>query len=194
MERNTVIEKLRTLDPDDVVELDSCAEQVVTDSREAARSAVTLWAGSDEALKEKARYLLVNVEDIAIVPLLEAPNHPEADERAWLIRTVADAVADLRRRAASKLKAILDDETIVPGADDEDSTEEPAPLHRVCDEAYLAMRQLLHLDETEREFNANASAFSALTFEERDTHIQSARQSRAWTNLIDDEEWDEEEE
>lgn len=69
----------------------------------------------------------------------------------------------------------------VPLPPDEGLKEEVTPPpRRLCDEAWLALRHLLLLEETEDEYWLNAEAFLNLPAEERDAEIGALRRGEGW--------------
>jgi hypothetical protein len=64
--------------------------------------------------------------------------------------------------------------------------ESHAPDRRVCDEAYLHLRELLFADGSVAQSAATSDAFLASPENERDALIREARSSRVFRRLVDD--------
>ena len=63
--------------------------------------------------------------------------------------------------------------------------EDPIPEMRVCDEAYLNLRLLLHTGEKPDDQVDSASIFRRLEPEMRDTVIRKYTKSGVWANLFE---------
>jgi hypothetical protein len=182
MTRDQVIEQLRGIDSKNVAGLDSMAHIMVEQGRVPARAAVALIGGPDASMSQKAGYLLGHMDDLAIVPLLEAPEPKDVFDRLWAMETLVSAQLDLRKRIVSRLDAMLADKTNVPWRTNQ-VVEEKVQPSRVCDEAYLLMRRLLNTNEDRNQHMYDRRAFLRLPEKDRDAEITKARKSRTWTNL-----------
>lgn len=186
MKYEQLIEALRGIDHRKHDEMDFFSKNIVDKARESARAAVDIWIGPDVTMAEKAAYLLIDMEDLAIIPLLEAPDTLTNTQLAWLLRVVVNAELRIRNVVVAKLDEMLDDKSNVPLPKDEEPIEEPPPPRRVCDEAYVLMRQLINFGETEETYYMNVEAFLNLSDNEKDVEIRKARDSRIWSQLIED--------
>jgi hypothetical protein len=158
------------------------AETIANDAREPVRAAVQLWMSPDPVMSGKAMGLLLDVGDLAIAPLIEAqPATPE--DKVWAVRMAVDAELALRKKLIAKVDAMLADKTQVPMARPPHAEQVP-PRRRVCDEAYLLMRSLVHLGEEQIEAQAQESLFLQLTDAQKDTLIQRARASGIWNRAL----------
>jgi hypothetical protein len=186
MERNYLIEALNRVDSTKRAEMDSLIELLANESRETARAAVALWVESDAIRASKAASLLIGFGDLAIIPLLEAPNPPNSSQRVWLLRAVVEAELDLRGLIVARLDRMLDDKSPVPLPEDQGPIEEEPPPRRVCDESYVLMRKLVNFTESPEKYYMNVEAFLNLTNDEKDAEILKTRESHIWTQLIED--------
>src|SRR5258708_17091675 len=179
--------ELRRLDPNNRMNLDHLARAVIEQSRSPIRAVLDLAGSSDQALSKKARSLLSNVDDLAIVPLLDAPEPSDPFVRIWQLNTVMSAQLELRDKVVAKLDSMLADKTPIPWRTIKHAEVAPRSS-RVCDEAYLMMRRLLNTTEGKNQFVYDRKAFLALSEKERDTEILKSKKSRTWTNLVGREE------
>lgn len=187
MTGDEIAAELRRLDFRDQAGIDRLARLVVDQTRTSLRSVVTLASGPDQALAQKARSLLSNVDDLAIVPLLEGPEPSDPFARVWQMNTVMSAQLELRDRVVAKLDSMLTDKTSIPWQTIEPIEGVPQPS-RVCDEAYLMVRRLLNTKEGKMQFLHESEAFLSLSDKAKDAEILKAKKSRAWTNLVGEEE------
>lgn len=79
------------------------------------------------------------------MPLLE-PNPALPEQRTTLIEQAVEAEVALRRKVIARIDALLDDRTPIPVPVSGPAEQRPPP-RRVCDEAYLLMRQMVHFGE-----------------------------------------------
>jgi hypothetical protein len=180
MTRDRLLEQLRPLDEAKVRDL---ASSLAEAARGAPRAAVEVALGADERASIKARRLLLGMEELAIVPLAEAPRAPAAEARVFLIRQAVEAELALRRKVIARLDALLDDRSPVPIRVDGPIEQEPPP-RRVCDEAYLLMRRMVHLGEDRTEAAVDAGMFLDAPDEFKDAEIKKARASNTWNRAL----------
>jgi hypothetical protein len=159
------------------------ANSLAEDARSSARMAAkVLWTG-DERAPNAAQALLTDMDETAILALVEPAPHPKVQERVWVLETVVDAELALRRKVMKRPEKSLDDKTTIP-----DSIHGPVeripPKRRVCDEAYLLMRKIVHVGEKINDVVVNESMFLNLPDEVKDAKIREARRSGEWNRAI----------
>ena len=177
---------LRRLDSHDRAGIDRLASAVMEQVRSPLRSVVELALSSDKDLSGKARSLLSEVDDLAIVPLLDTAEPDDPFLRVWQMNTLMSAHLELRDKVVVKLDLMLADKTSIPWRTIEPFEGLPKPS-RVCDEAYLVMRRLLNAREEKMQFLRESEAFLSLSDKEKDAEILKAKKSRVWTNLLGEE-------
>ena len=163
--------------------LDAVAKKVEREARAAARYAVANLAASDRKVAGSAIAVVIRLKDLAIVPLLDAPEASEADDRVWRIENMVDAQLELRQRIVGRLPKMLDDPTAVPIGSGGVAETAPPP-RRVCDDAYVLLRRLLNTAESAEQQHASTNAFLALPDDRKDEQIRNARNG-TWTRLAD---------
>jgi len=179
MTRDKLFEQLRPLDAPHV---EALAAEFVTSARAASRAAVALSLDTDEEVASNARRLLLYLEDLAIFPLLEAnPRLPL--QRAALITQAVEAELSLRRKVMVRLDRLLDDTTPVPTQASARAEQKPPP-RRICDEAYLLMRQVVHFGEPPMDAAVQAKLFLNAPDDFKDAQIKKARASGTWNRAI----------
>lgn len=186
MTRHNFLERLSKLSPEDSAGLTALAQDVVREAREAVDTAVQAWQQGDEATSRKAMLVLAEVEDLALVPLIDAGPARTVEQVMWSERTVGAGLAELQRRALRWIDNLLMDKRRAPVRKSVPPLEEQPPPVRVCDEAYLQMRRLLNVEEGKEKYFTNARAFLFLSDAQKDAEIQKARHSRAWTQFTGD--------
>jgi len=144
MTREELLKLMRTRSPDRVAEI---APPLVAAARTMPRALVEIALGADELASSEARSLILNdVEELAIVPIIEAPMPPSIDDRTLLAVAVVDAELALRNKVVVHLERLLEDKSRIHLRQFEPKPEGAAVLEarRVCDDAYFLMRRLRH--------------------------------------------------
>jgi len=160
------------------------AEELLEEARISARTLVDLWHGPDEDLADRALRILVDLEELAVIPLAERAVEFEPTDRVEALQIAIEAEVALRQRVAAALEAMLDDLRPLPPRPRLAPTEVRPPPRRVCDEAYLQMRRLVHYGEDELEAMVAGDAFLNLPEDQRDAAIARARRSETWNRLV----------
>ncbi len=187
MNRKELMDKLGQIDPTKDSEMNLLAEQVLRDARETSRSAVNVWLDlTNFEMSNRASDLLGLIEDVAVVPLMEVPSPPGSMQRVWMLQTLVAAELELRQKIVKKLDELMDDKNTVPIPFYVGSLEEPPVPRRVCDEAYVLMRQMMNLSENREQYYLNVDNFLNLSEKEKDGEIDKTRKSRTWTRWIQD--------
>lgn len=184
MTREQFLERFSRLSASDSVGLTALARQVTDDAREPLRTAVDVWTRGDPGQAQKAASILAEVDELAFVPLTERGDPTDAAHRVWLLRMAGMSQMDLRAKFIALINRMLDDRRLppakpIPGP----PREENPPMPRVCDEAYLAHRQLLNFAESREQYYLNAREFLALPEAQRDEEIRNLRRTNTWTRL-----------
>lgn len=179
----TEIERLRRAETEP--DLDAMAEAIGESVLQRVQELAELAASMHEVTATKARAVIVRLQTLAVLCLLRLPcTTPEQEIRA--ARMLLDAEFRSRQRMAMCLRQRLGDLRPVPLPSDRGLKEEVVPPpRRICDEACLALRRLLHAAETPEDYWLNAEAFLNLPAEQRDAEIAAVKGGGAWTNFIE---------
>ena len=149
--------------------------------------AVELAAGAQGDRAAQARVLVGRLEELAAGPLLDAAP-ADASTAVWMTATAAAAVVGLRSRVALRLQPMLADRRLLPSPPADPRVEEPVRPRRVCDEAYLMLRELLNTGESRTAFVMDRWAFLRLPEPERDAEIARAAAGQPFARLLEDQE------
>lgn len=153
---------------------------------ELPRAAVALAGDADPARAAKARSLVARLGEFAAGALLEVERSAGPQDDVWRLATATAGVVELRGRVAARLAQALDDRRPVPLVPDVfPSEEKPAP-RRVCDEAYLLLRELSSVGESRGALVLKARAFLRRPDPDRDAEIARARSGLPFTRLFED--------
>ena len=178
-------DRLRPLDDKKMRELTALTGDIRREASEPIQAAVALALGHDPKSAPMAKYVLADLGELAVAPLLAAPIEGAPPfEKVWLCQTVVSADLELRAAIVRLLDKMLEIKTIVPPVQAIGAMEESLPPTRVCDEAYLQMRRLLNISEGQAT-NARAErAFLGFPEVRKDAEIRQARQDKTWTQLL----------
>jgi hypothetical protein len=159
------------------------ARSCIAEGRSAGEAAVALWLETG-SLVPRALSVLLALEDLALEPLARSRIPTEPRDRSVRMLAIARAARAAQSRAVNALLAALDDDSDLgaPGGIDESR----APARRVCDEAYLHLRDLFLVDGSAARSARAADAYLSLPQDERDALIREAKESRIFRRLVDD--------
>ncbi len=115
--------------------------------------------------------------DVAIEPIAGAPIPAAPEGRIFLFGQAIEAEVALRRKVIRQLDALLDDQWPMPAPQTRGPVEQKAPRRRVCDEAYLTMRRLVHLGEDPLDASVQANMVLNAPEDFKDAPINKARAS-----------------
>ncbi len=183
MNRQEFLSEFNRLGPEDDAGFAALAAKVRQDAREPVLAAVDALLKNDAAASGKAMRLLPEVGELAVGPLVEAATS-DLGKKIWSARTAVNALGQLRDRVATLLDGMLADRRVVPAPAGAGPVEGKPPSPRVCDGAYLLMRQILNPKENLEQQALNQNAFLGLPVAEKDKEIQKARGAREWSELV----------
>ena len=163
-----------------------CPAEAVTDIAGAMRLAATapghaaLEAHCTEERAELGRDLLLALDTSAIEACVERAFPADPNQRAWLMQRLVQAELDLRARVLAKVEALLDDRAWLADPPSSVALEVRPPSRRVCDQAYVSLRQLVHPEEDQVGYQVESEAFLHMPADAKDRVIEKARNSRTW--------------
>jgi hypothetical protein len=150
-------------------------------SRQSITQIAALLNSNNEIDRANARAVLNYLEELALPALAETKGLRPEDE-VWRVRTMAEIAIDVRQLAARAIDAQLRNCSIVP-ADPRAVSEVNEGRRRVCDDAYLAMMELIG-GKSVAARDLAAARFLGAPEERRDAQIRISRQAPAWRELI----------
>ena len=186
MNTKEIIEKLQSLDADNISSFDDLANEIIHRAREETKRIVRIWIEDEEELMEEASVLLSKLGTVALFPLIDAGFAPMEIQRAHQMDMIVKAQIETRERIVSFLVPLLEDQEKIVEDTPESVMEGDPPIKRVCDEAYIQLRKLLNTTETEDSYLLNESIYLQLDFEERDEEIMAAKISGTWDRWLDE--------
>jgi hypothetical protein len=133
---------------------------------------------------ENARGVVMEMGDLALAPMLDNLTPDKPHDFVWDLQQIATFQLENRARIVRWLDDMLLDKKILPPLTISLEAEEKPPPMRMCDHAYLLMRQLFALEDEETEL-INKDLYLDFSDDERDQEIKRATQSKKWISLLE---------
>ncbi len=147
--------------------------------------AIAVAGSTDAALALKGRALVATLEELSLGALLNAPAPATVTDVVWRFTTAGAAAVSLKARVAAHLMALLEDRRLVPFPSGFEGLARP-PANRVCDIAYVTLRELENTSESRAEFTLDRRVFFRLAEAEKDAEIAAAMLKRPFTRYVED--------
>jgi len=167
-------------------QLEALIRQVVDEARAPLEAVGEVWATHSGDERRKAACVLRALEELGIRAWLNRFGQVPATERLEAAEAVIDSYRVVQERLTNALRPLLDDTTPLPLPAWPGPIEERRPATRVCDEAYLLLRQLLKADERQMTALESERAFLLQTDPERDRTIRRYKDKQEWADLTAD--------
>ncbi len=179
----TLAEILHSFPADDVNSLEDLADSIQIRGLAETQELIHLVNGPDEGLARKALLVLLNVGPMAAPPQLTQIDTKQAGAYAQALSRLSSWVQDLRLKQGHQLALALDDKRPLPPPKLIGKVEGRVRGKRVCDHAYLLLRQLLLIDDSEEKQAHQEKLFLDLPENRRDLEITKFKQQRAFTQM-----------
>lgn len=156
------------------------AHDLVQDARYPAILVLQRYlSSSDEDDQMKAKNVLAELREWALVPMAESAPDSSVDTEVWIMRSMTDECLDLRRRVASLLEGLLANRRAASSPPDGSLPFRSSADTRVCDVAFVLLSSILHLESP-------PSTFLAMPLGERDERIAELRESPGYRAAFED--------
>jgi hypothetical protein len=186
MESPTLSEMLKRVDKTQPGSMDAFAARLLDKVREDPRGIVATAVSKDHDSALRARETLLRLEDTIIWPASHAGAGVDVADRLWLAGSAVRAEVQLRRDLAVTLEKLIADTTLLPDDRPAGIAEGSSPPTRVCDQAYLLLRELIHATEGGYNGMLNRDRFLANPFDDRDVELKKFIKHRQFTNFMDE--------
>jgi hypothetical protein len=154
------------------------ARDLVEEARYPANHAIDRYLSvSEEPARMKAKNILAELREAAIVPLAESAPAKEFEDEIWAMRTMTEELMDFRLRAATVLQGLLSNRQPANPTPEGSSYQTP-PGARVCDLAYILLHRMLRLE-------SSPSAYFGKRAMDRDASIKAFEKSREFRSTFD---------
>jgi hypothetical protein len=132
---------------------------------------------------QKARFLLLLAGDLALTPLLDSIDPSVPDKMVWDLTNAVQIHRENQARIVKRLESLLVDKRLLPLPENLGDIEEKPKPRRVCDEAYLLLRQLLAFDDEEASMVNSGLFIRSMSEKERDQEIERLQKTKKWIAL-----------
>jgi hypothetical protein len=166
--------------------LKALAEQLANECLDAPKAMVRVWAAGAKPESSKARYVVSELEELAMRPMLGQSDSGSVQWRYRFMEAVVDLQLTMRKAILVRLGGLLGDESALAAAVSRPAEPDAKPL-RVCDEAYVWTRRLAPIEDPKAAGLSTESEFLALDRVGRSNEIRQWRRSRIREALLETE-------
>jgi hypothetical protein len=175
-------ERFHLTPADDFGALDGLANEFSAEAREAVKLCVAL-GGTADPYAGVARTIVGHLGEAGLSALVESFGDG-SQVAPWVLVQAGRSFAELEGAVIAGLRRSLGDRRPVPLSTGEEYLEEPERPRRICDEAYMGLRELLG-GETKFDFEVNAEIFLERPEGERDAEIVRFAKTGAFRSYLD---------
>jgi hypothetical protein len=179
------LKRLAALKRNEWDKLEALTRDIDSQSRAPLDTLAGVWTSQSADDRRKAARVLCELEELGIRAWLTTFGRIAATQRLEAAEPIIDSYRATQRRMSDSLLPLLDDQTKLPSSNLRQSVEEKRPPMRVCDAAYLLLRQLLKADERQMTALQSEAAFLKLTDLQRDREIKRYKDKQTWSDLLD---------
>lgn len=174
---------LGKLKPNSPADLEKLVSAWRRDAEQAPASAIRyVQTGGPQGVK--ALSVVSQLLETGVTPMLDTARTFRPGPPSWLLFEVARGVTTAERAVVKRLRAALKDGRHIE-PQDKGPIEEKQPRFRICDEAYLALRRLLH-SESRLQFSVESRHFLSLPETEKNDEIEKYRKNGIFTQFLGD--------
>jgi len=177
-------QRLAALDPRDDAKTAALVEEYRKDVAAVQETALR-FAGAANPNAPRALSIIGQLGETAVDALAGAINGQKPAPDTGLLFELFRGVAFAESAVTGRLKAALSDTRMIPQAPHMQEMEEAGPPYRVCDEAYVSLRRILHF-ETLVQYLMESRHFLSLPEADKNREIQSWRETGSFTRYLDD--------
>jgi hypothetical protein len=174
-----IFRRLNELAEADTDGLQKLAAEIDLICREPARTVLAEWIGGAPARQTPCAFVCSNLKELAVGEMLGRTESVAPALRVQLMDMVATQQLVFRELLLTALEPLLED--LTPAG-----TTDSAGELRTCDAAYLMVRKIVRLSDSEaRQFSAE-NQFTTLAESERDREIDQWMSSESWKSIFPD--------
>jgi hypothetical protein len=178
MNEQEIVSRLRAAGS--AAELERLAGEIEADALAAPTAVIHQWATGDKTESGKAGSVVLDLDELAVTPMLGEFDSARVDWRFRLMESAVELLLQLRQRILAKLDGHLGREAVLETSGQAGPGATPV---RVCDEAYLCVRRLAKVEQGAEGGFSSESEFLKLGPAERSREILRWRRSRTWAAL-----------
>ncbi|HVP07789.1 MAG TPA: hypothetical protein VMS71_08105 [Candidatus Acidoferrum sp.] len=167
--------------------LDSLAKSILERSYREPGDVVGLMHTDSQDTKQKASAVALKLGNLVLPMLLDSLPVGKPNDLIWELQQALTLQNASRAKITKILLDLLKDQRELEPDNPFASAEDRAPVRRVCDEAYLLLRRLQVVNETDNQLYLNENAFMKMSMPERDAEIKRWQGERTWIPLYEQE-------
>jgi hypothetical protein len=179
MTEQELFERVRSAEGEEALRV--LADEVTAESLAPARAVVHEWIAGRGAAADKAGTVVLEMEEVAVTPMLEEMDGGGVRWRWRLAEEVVDLLVQQRRAVLVRLDRLLQDRSALAGS----AAAGKDLSRRVCDEAYVLVRRVATVDDPKRLGIRTEEEFLALGSADRDAEIRKWRRLPMWEDLLE---------
>jgi hypothetical protein len=178
-----IIARLKAIPDRDWDQLEALAQRILADARAAPAFLAQLSRVNQPELQAKAPLVLGHLEELSVLPWIDASHHQQGETRMQSLANAASAYSSMAERCISSLKRSLDRREVLPAPRLHGEVEEKPPRVRECDAAYLVLRRWIYPGESSLKYEQNRSLYLQLEDQERDQEIDEYKKTGQWADF-----------
>ena len=175
MTHDEIITRLRAVRRKDLVSLDKLASDIAGDTRKPLVQLSRMLSSIEGPITEVAQDVLEKLGALSILPSLSASRNLPLNRKVKAIEIAFTAYQQLVDAVARELDQMFSRKSELARPPMAGPVEEPPPVRRECDEAYMLAKRLRNPDESWRRHVIERADFARLSESERDVEIQAFR-------------------
>ncbi len=167
--------------------LDSLAKSILERSYREPQDVIAMMHSDSQSTQQKASAVALKLGNLLLPILLDSLPVGKPNDLIWELQQ-AMAIQNASRAKITKiLLDLLKDQRELEPDNPFAAPEDRAPIRRVCDEAYLLLRRLQVVNETDNQLYLNENGFLKMSLPERDSEIKRWQGEKTWVPLYEQE-------
>jgi len=179
-----VVTRLRAAEGPDA--LKSLADEIAAEVLDAPKAVVHLWATGGKDESGKAGSVVIDLEELAVHPMLDEFDAASVQWRYNLMEDAVDTLLRLRNRVLARFDGLLADRSVMSASAVTDTGQPDILPRRVCDEAYVWARRLAKIEASKESGFSDEAVFLKLEHTERNEEIQRWKRARFWKDILEE--------
>ncbi len=181
MNDQDIITRVRSAEGEDA--LGALTDEITQETLAPARAVVHAWVAGKPAEADKAGTVVLELNEVAVTPMLEEMDGSGVNWRWRLADEIVDLLVQQRRELLVRMDPLLTDRS----ASTASAAGPRDPSRRVCDDAYLLVRRVVSIDDPKRLGLKTVDEFVTLASADRDAEIKTWRRLEIWDDLLEGE-------
>ena len=178
-----IVARLKPIPDGDWDQLEALAQEILVDARAGPSILARVFGSNQPELRDKASLVLGQLEELSVLPWIEASHHQQGETRMLTLAKASSAYSAMAARCIASLKRSLDKKEVLPPPRLQGEVEERPPRMRECDAAYLVLRRWMYPGESNLKYEQNRSLYLQLDDADRDQEIDQYKKTGQWEDF-----------